>query len=300
MPLLVVLFASMSDSSASGAEFTGRVLVQMQSELDTLHLFVKGDRYLLRGTMDSMTINALADRTRGIVDAWTPSDTQYHEASLKDMSAAFIDPFAAIDFVAAMCENGPKKEGTETIEGYACDKYVLRTKDGTEAMTYWVARALDFPIKIAEPAEGAMSLTVDQIKETAVNASLLQLPHGMVLAVEPGEGAPAWAKDIPGAPIIKVPYSRIMAAGEIIRVKPRIGQKIEVRCDHTENGTQFCGSSFKNGEPDGNIMMGTFNLDSGQNWTERFEPFAAKDDEIVIRMNKGRGLITIQVAKKDE
>ena len=295
--VLLVFVISLHPVRTEAADFTGRVIIHMQNELDTMHLFVKGDTYLLQGTMDSMNVSVLADRSRQILDAWSPSEKEYHEDSLADLGAALMDPFAAINVVSAMSKRTPIKEGTETVEGYAADKYAIHMEDGTKMMDYWVATKLGFPIKIVEPGDGAMTLTVDQIQEVPVDAALMRLPAGMTRAVEPGEEPPAWSAEVAKVPVVEIPYSKEMAAGDIIRIRPKIGERIEVVCDRAVDSTQFCGTAFKQGTPTGNVMLGTFNLDSGQNWTEQFEPFSTAEDEIVVRMNKGKGHILVREAK---
>ena len=280
---------------ARATDFTGRVIIRMQNEIDTMHLSVKGNRYLLQGTFGGQSENVLVDRASDTVDAWDPSEKEYHETTLDDPMAAFVDPFAAIEATKTMSGGSAKVSGTETIEGYLCDKYVLRSKDGMELMDFWVARTLNFPIKFVEPLRGGTSLELSEIKETSVSDSRMQRPSELKLAVEPGAEIPAWAGEVAGAPKIAIPFRRRLQAGTIVRIHPHEGEKIEVACQDVLKGTQFCAVPFKDGKPIENIMMDTFTMNPGDNWTKPFDPFSfACEDEFVVRMNKGSGIISIR------
>ena len=281
-------------------DFSARVIVHMQQEIDTMRVFVKGDKYLLQRTADGVPIDMLVDRKQQVMDAWNPAQPQYHESDLSNFLVAMMDPFAAIDLTVTMSKSEAKKVGTETVRGYTCDKYVIKTKDGPELIDYWVARKLGFPIKFTEPMEGGATLDVSEITEGPVPDSLMHVPAGYTLAVDSGEAPPAWSGDVANAPLVSLPYRHVMSAGQIIRVRPRIGEKVEVACSDAVKGSQFVGVPFKNGKPIENYMMDTFTLNPGDKWTKPFDPFSTDEDELVIRMNKGRGMIVVRPAKTKE
>jgi hypothetical protein len=69
-----------------------------------------------------------------------------------------------------------KPAGTETINGYVCDKYnLIPKKQGLEKSTTWISRKLGYPIKTVS-ASHSMELT--NIREGAQPASLFEVPKG--------------------------------------------------------------------------------------------------------------------------
>jgi hypothetical protein len=69
-----------------------------------------------------------------------------------------------------------KPAGTETINGYLCDKYnLIPKKQGLEKSTTWISRKLGYPIKTVS-ASHSMELT--NIREGAQPASLFEVPKG--------------------------------------------------------------------------------------------------------------------------
>jgi hypothetical protein len=75
-------------------------------------------------------------------------------------------------------KNSMKKMGTETINGYACDKYMASITHKGKAMqvTSWVATDLGMPIKIVS-ADGSFSMEYKDIKPGEVAASLFEVPQ---------------------------------------------------------------------------------------------------------------------------
>jgi outer membrane lipoprotein-sorting protein len=76
-------------------------------------------------------------------------------------------------------EAQPKLLGTETVNGYAADKYEIVTKNnGKSAKRYvWVANKLGLPIKMTSP-DHSFSIEYQNIKEGGVPDSLFEIPAG--------------------------------------------------------------------------------------------------------------------------
>ena len=72
-----------------------------------------------------------------------------------------------------------KKVGTETINGYACDKYESTMSHQGKSMKVftWVATDLGMPIKIVS-ADGSFSMEYKDIKPGEVADSQFELPQG--------------------------------------------------------------------------------------------------------------------------
>jgi len=72
-----------------------------------------------------------------------------------------------------------KKVGTETINGYACDKYETTMSHQGKSMKVfsWVATDLGLPIKIVSE-DGSFSMEYKDIKTGEVADSLFEVPQG--------------------------------------------------------------------------------------------------------------------------
>ncbi|MFH1079863.1 MAG: DUF4412 domain-containing protein [Pseudomonadota bacterium] len=69
-----------------------------------------------------------------------------------------------------------KLVGTETVNGYVCDKYnLIPKKQGLEKATTWISKKLGYPIKTVS-TNHSMELT--NIKEGTQPASLFEVPRG--------------------------------------------------------------------------------------------------------------------------
>ena len=74
-----------------------------------------------------------------------------------------------------------KRLGTEKVNGYNCDKYLIRFKDkrmGT--MTQWFAKKLEYPIKMINKSDmmGEVVTELQNIKRGSVKDSLFKIPSG--------------------------------------------------------------------------------------------------------------------------
>ena len=69
--------------------------------------------------------------------------------------------------------------GTETVNGYATDKYETVARDNGKSSQYylWVAKKLGLPIKMTSP-DDSFSMEYQNIKEGGVPDSLFEIPAG--------------------------------------------------------------------------------------------------------------------------
>ena len=74
---------------------------------------------------------------------------------------------------------GSKLVGTETLNGYATDKYQtsIRTPTGTRSGTMWIAKKLGVPLKI-ETDDKLFVQEYKDIKEGGVDDALFAMPSG--------------------------------------------------------------------------------------------------------------------------
>lgn len=70
-----------------------------------------------------------------------------------------------------------KLMGTETVNGRSCNKYQYIAK-GTTTITQWIARDLNYPVKIVYHGEGGNTAEVKNITEGPVDEAMFQLRPG--------------------------------------------------------------------------------------------------------------------------
>jgi hypothetical protein len=110
-----------------------------------------------------------------------------------------------------------RKLGTETVDGYTCDKYTLTRQVNLNAMTKghakggksvavtvyaWLSPQLDQEVKVfSESSQGTSSAELTNIKEQKLPASLFEVPAGYTkheMASGPGRKGMARSKGVPG------------------------------------------------------------------------------------------------------
>lgn len=281
--------------AAPQAEFHAQVDYAEQGSRQVMQVYVKGARYRIERTADGQPAIVLVDRDRKIIDLISAAQKSYHESSTSNPLAALYDPFEVMSATASMSQGLTKNLGTETVNGYVCSKYELVTKDGSTALVdYWVARDLNFPVKIVVPLPGGMTLNVREVQAGTQDDSLFKVPAGFAFIPEPGSTPPPWAKDLAAAPVVTIPYQQIMSGGQIIRVRMSRGETLQVIGSQSAvKRTQITAVPFERGKPIEDIMPDTFNFGPGEKWTVTVGP-ASANRELVVRVNIGRALITVR------
>ncbi len=277
------------------AQFTAHVVYTEQGRTQTMQLAVKGQRYRIERVADGQHVVVLVDRAAHTVRVLVPALKQYHESPTSNFLVALFDPFEVPEIEAAMSEGLRRRSGTDSVDGYACQKYTLTSKDGTSPLLdYCVSPKLELPLSIAEPPPAAMRLQVRDIREVPVDDSLFAVPSGYAFVPEPGTTPPPWAKDAASAPVAAIPFSRVMSAGQAIRIRVPGGSTIQVAGSQSAAPrTQFTAVPFRDGKPAEAVMPDTFNIGRGERWAITIGPAPAGGNEIVVRVNIGRALITI-------
>lgn len=164
MPVCAAEFsADMSIQSAAGGDLTGKVFVRandLRQDLDT--------------PMGTQT--TIIDRETGVMYILLPGQKRYMEMKntqvTLDKDEKFEDKFSEEGKITNL--------GTETVEGYLCDKFhiVYNDTDLGEG-TVWVAKDINYPvkIKIQNPQDKA-TIKYSNICETKLQDSLFLLPEG--------------------------------------------------------------------------------------------------------------------------
>jgi len=77
--------------------------------------------------------------------------------------------------------------GTETIDGWACEKRELISKDKSGGeVTAWFATKLNYPIKIVHKDKDVSEVLYKNIKQSPVDAALFAVPAGYQMMAMPG------------------------------------------------------------------------------------------------------------------
>ena len=114
--------------SAMAAEFSADLKIKQPDKEYEFKYYAKGSLYRLEKLTGEDRILVIADRKLDITWMLNPEDKIYIE--LKGTDAAFFNPVRGWE----AAKEGTREEqvGTETIQGYLCEKYTYTPPGGTE------------------------------------------------------------------------------------------------------------------------------------------------------------------------
>jgi len=276
-------------------EFTGDLIIKIQGQNDTLKMYVKGYSYRLEKLEGDNKL--LLFRTKGATTALNPEDKEYK--IFKGTDENMFNPFAAWENMSYDME--AKAGDNETINGYECTKYQYNYKGSDEvAFERWLSRKLTFVIKqkiFSSGGDAVMELI--NIKEETVDDGLFKIPEGYKEAIDPRDlpvPIPDWAKDIESKPVMQPPFDKVMAAGEIIRIKTEPGKSIWVRGKSTGDGEASAKAiPFKDGRPLKELTMYNNFAMKGTICARRHET-AREADYVVIYVEEGNVNVEAKLA----
>jgi outer membrane lipoprotein-sorting protein len=170
--LLLGLAAGGFTASAQAAEFSASIVTRSGTMESRGKIFVKGNhirRETSRGA-DTMIIIGLLDKK--LVRIIRPGSKVYLEMPLTDDLVRELKQ-------TAQEQTQMKLVGTETVNGYATDKYetTFKSNGATQTHFMWIAKKLGMPIKIVSTA-GSFIMEYRDIKEGGVADSLFEAPPG--------------------------------------------------------------------------------------------------------------------------
>jgi len=180
----IVLLCVLSFSLMTfAAEFTADS-IQKQHGMETKgKIYVKGEKMRMDMTKEgekTTTINRIDKKIIWIINH---GDKMYMEmpAMIDTLQASKVD----LDLTKIADK---KKVGTEKINGYKCDKYLITYKDKSMGtMTQWISKKLDYPIKMVyHSSYGDMYTEYKNIKEGRVKGSVFEIPKGYKKMTMPG------------------------------------------------------------------------------------------------------------------
>jgi outer membrane lipoprotein-sorting protein len=171
---LLTLMAALlfSTQAAAGTQFSADMVQKAGGETSKMRYY-QGDQKM-RTEMkneDGQVVVSIIDLKTRIMLKLMPKEKMYMELPMGGDSAAW-----AADEKTQNEYYDMKPAGTETVNGYVCDKYnLIPKKQGLEKATTWISRKLSYPIKSVS-ASHSMELT--NIREGAQPASLFEVPKG--------------------------------------------------------------------------------------------------------------------------
>ncbi|KPK63354.1 hypothetical protein AMJ83_07220 [candidate division WOR_3 bacterium SM23_42] len=285
------LLISMCSSTSSATEFTADMTVTIHHDnaVQTSKIFVKESRYRMEQVEDGQEIVVLVDQEQRLTRVLLPADKMYVEIASDDMQSLMNDPFQAAKYTETIGEK--TKAGVEKISGYDCDVYAIK-RDGDDLMKLWVAKKLNFPMKIEIPGKGGRTMLLEKIKTGSLEDNLFAMPAGYTKMDEPGEREielPEWTERIASAKYVEPPFEQMMLDEEILRVKIESGKGVKVSgTNKITDRSAFMAVPFKDGKPINEPTMYLYNLSNeGQTWSNTFKLTPYEADEIVIRVEEG-------------
>lgn len=166
---------------ALAAEFSADMVHKMGTMTKEGKIYVKGKKMRMEGSMgQGITI---VDGDTGTVRVLQPAQKMYME--MKKGTQA-MEPAQQDEELAKIADK--KFLGTETVNGYQCERYLYTYHDkklGT--LTQWYSKKLEYPIKMLHSSpEGETTFEYRNIKEGGVADSMFQVPPGYTKMEMPG------------------------------------------------------------------------------------------------------------------
>ena len=185
MVWMAALFGILAFSRlAIAAEFSADLIQKMGDEVKKGKIFVKDNKMRMEFE-EGITIMDLAT---GKTITIQPEEKMYIEMP-------GMGPMATVDQSdKELSKIATKKHvGTDKINGYKCDKYLITYHDKTMGkMIQWHSKKLKYPIKIVyNGPQGEMVTEYTNIKEGGVSNSLFKVPRGYKKMAIPSMGIPS-------------------------------------------------------------------------------------------------------------
>ena len=175
--------------TASAAEFQADFIQKHQGMEIKGKYYVKGNKTRMDMDMMGQKMSNITRMDKNVTWNVQHSTMMYIEMPIPPESAQAIQPDEELKKIAVK-----KKIGSETINGYKCDKYEIIYHDkGMGSMIQWFSRKLNFPIKIIyHGPQGDMSTEYKNIQSGNVKESIFEVPQGFqkmsIPAMGPGMG----------------------------------------------------------------------------------------------------------------
>jgi len=171
--LVMLAFGTMSgaaDFSADMVQSMGNV--QVKGKIN-----ISGAKARIETQMGPQKQVTIVRGEEGVVYVINPEGKFYSEMRVPKQKSAY-DAEAAEKQLATMAKI--EKLGSETVNGYLCDKTLFKFKDKKRGtMTTWVSKKLAYPVKTETvSANGKFGIQLNNIKMGKQDASLFTVPKG--------------------------------------------------------------------------------------------------------------------------
>ena len=167
------------------AEFTADLIQKRQGIEMKGKIYVKGEKMRMDMTMEGEKTSTITRIDKKIVWIIKHEDKMYMEmpSMVGTLQVSKID-----EDLKKIADK--KKVGTEKVNGYKCDKYLITYKDKSMGkMTQWISKKLNYPIKMVyHSSYGDMYTEYKNIKEGKVKDSVFEIPKGYEKISMPGMG----------------------------------------------------------------------------------------------------------------
>jgi hypothetical protein len=170
---VVLLITMVCSIPLFAGEFSADMVVK--GETTTSKIYVKGTKYRMEQEEDGQDIIIIVDMDAMVTRVLMPSEKMYMEIASDDIQSLANDPFQSAKKTESMGES--TLLGTETISGYKCDKYLI-TREGTDVMTQWISKKLEFALKVVTHEGEQMTMVLENISEDKLDDSLFEIPDG--------------------------------------------------------------------------------------------------------------------------
>jgi outer membrane lipoprotein-sorting protein len=174
-----------ADGSATAAEFSADMVQTLTGQTLNGKIYVKDKKMRMEmptGGMNHVTIMDPTNRKGYVI--------------MEEQKAYMEIPWSAEMAASAQSEEEVSKYGewkdlgSETVNGYPCEKRAFIAKDKSMGeMTQWFSKKLNYPIKmIHKGRQGEIRTEYKNIKEGGVPDSVFQIPAGYSKMDMPGFG----------------------------------------------------------------------------------------------------------------
>ncbi len=177
----IAVLAAFASGLAFAAEFSADMVHKFGAMTKEGKIYVKGKNMRMEGAMgQGITI---VNGETGTVWVLQPEQKVYMEMKKGAQPAQQAESDEELAKIA-----DKKFLGTETVNGYQCEKYLYTYHDKTlGTMTQWHSKKLGYPVKmIHSSSQGETTFEYRNIKEGGVADSLFQVPAGYTKMEMPG------------------------------------------------------------------------------------------------------------------
>lgn len=235
LSLCIFLFLPFTATTLSAAQFSADMLQGREGQTSKFKLYIKDEQYRMDIEKGEGRLVILVDKKSETTSFLWPNEKQYIQMSNTSMRSMMANPVESFRYHADVSES--RELGSEVFKGYDCSK-VLVSADDQDVFTAWIARDLNFPVKILfHPGEG-MSMELDNIARGPVEQGLFAIPADYTVRKDEKTGSGSkkktagpkrkpWMDRVDSAEILKAPLEKEMQPGEIIRLKVEKGKAFD-------------------------------------------------------------------------